>query len=275
MRYLSLGSIVLLLAGCALPLPLQLASWAISGISYVKTGKSISDHVISAVASRDCALHRIALGEDVCFPGALDDSDIAVASKDGAEDMPLDVATDDTSTAMRLRESMIVLAKSLDQDSISAELDADDAIAVNTSEQLDTVLLAMAETLIDIDIAPASSSDIAPASGPDKTPIPVYGSDQHYLIIGSYRQMKDAEQAQSRHAPLPTTVRMVLREGALLYQVTAGPFNRPDALEIGAGLTPSESGLPRVALLCADRASTPPCAKKEIPVQLTTHLVRE
>ncbi len=272
MRYLGLGSIVLLLAGCALPLPLQLASWAISGISYVKTGKSISDHVISAVASRDCALHRIALGEDVCFPGALDDSDIAVASKGDTEDKPLDVAAEDTSTAMRLHGSMIVLAESLDQDSISAELDAGDAIAENASEHLDTVLLAMAETLIDI--TPASSSDIAPASGPDKTPIPVYGGDQHYLIIGSYRQMKDAEQAQSRHAPLPTTVRMVLREGALLYQVTAGPFNRPDALEIGAGLSPSESGLPRVALLCADRASTPPCAKKAMQVQLTSHPVR-
>lgn len=52
------------LCGCA---SLQLMSWGISGISYVTTGKSISDHAISTVLKKDCALHRTILGEETCI----------------------------------------------------------------------------------------------------------------------------------------------------------------------------------------------------------------
>lgn len=263
MRYLGLGLVGLFLAGCALPLPFQIASWAVSGISYATTGKSMSDHALSAVASRDCALHRFAFGEDICFSGTLDDSDIAVASRDVRDDTAPVGTVDDNSPAMRLRESMINLAESLDDDLLPAAGagNAINAIADGTSKQLDTVLLAMAETL----------NDLTLASGPDDIPDARPGNSKHYLIIGRYRQFKDAEHAQTRHAALPTAVRMVLDEGTLLYQVTAGPFSRPDALELGASLASKEDGTPRVALLCADRASTPPCAQRDAPVQLTAH----
>lgn len=52
-----------LLGGCALPIPIQVASWAIDVISVVATEKSVTDHGISALTNRDCALHR-ALTED-------------------------------------------------------------------------------------------------------------------------------------------------------------------------------------------------------------------
>jgi len=259
MRYLGLGFLILFVAGCALPVPLQIASWAASGISYAATGKGVSDHAISAVASRDCALHRIALGEDFCFPGALGDSDIAVASRDATEDTAPDSVQEDTSPAKRLRESIINLAESLDGDLMPAAGGAIAATAEDTSEQLDTVLLAMADTL----------NGITPAARPDNTPNTRRGNGKHYLIVGRYRQLKDAEQAQGRHAALRTAVRMVLREGALLYQVTAGPFSRPDALELDATLASNEGGHPKIALLCADRASTPPCAGRGSLVQLT------
>ncbi|MFT4929181.1 MAG: hypothetical protein ACI8WB_005311 [Phenylobacterium sp.] len=53
----------LLLSGCA---TLQLVSFGISTISYVVSGKSISDHAISKVMGQDCALHRIVMTADVC-----------------------------------------------------------------------------------------------------------------------------------------------------------------------------------------------------------------
>jgi len=260
MRYLGLGGLALFLAGCALPVPLQLASWAASGVSYATTGKSLSDHAISAMASQDCALHRIALGEEVCFPSLLDDSDIAVASRDITEDSALQAVQEDAPPVIRLRESMIYLAESLDDDLLPAS-GADNA-AEDTSERLDTVLLAMAETLNGMD----------PAAGSNNAPETRLGSAKHYLVIGRYRRIEDAEQARGRHAALRTAVRMVLREGALLYQVTAGPFNRPDALELEATLSSNEGGHRPVALLCADRATTPPCAGDQIPVQLAARL---
>lgn len=51
------------LSGCA---SLQLMSWGASGLSYVVTGKSISDHAISTVMKKDCALHRSIFGEQTC-----------------------------------------------------------------------------------------------------------------------------------------------------------------------------------------------------------------
>jgi hypothetical protein len=56
------------LAGCAaLPPVVKLGSLALSGMSYIVTGKGPSDHVISAVAEQDCALLRVIRGQPVCI----------------------------------------------------------------------------------------------------------------------------------------------------------------------------------------------------------------
>jgi len=39
-------------------MPLQVASWALDGISYIMTEKSVTDHGISVVAQKDCAVWR-------------------------------------------------------------------------------------------------------------------------------------------------------------------------------------------------------------------------
>lgn len=55
--------IIFLLTGCA---TLKIVSLGISGISYLTTGKSLSDHAISVMTEQDCALHRVVLDEMVC-----------------------------------------------------------------------------------------------------------------------------------------------------------------------------------------------------------------
>ena len=57
-KTLALGVGVIALGGCALPMPLQVASWALDGFSYLMTEKSVTDHGISLVAEKDCALFR-------------------------------------------------------------------------------------------------------------------------------------------------------------------------------------------------------------------------
>ena len=69
----------MLLSGCALPVPIQIASWALDGISMLATQKSLTDHGISAVTQKDCALWRGLKGDDVC--SEVDDVEtIAIAS---------------------------------------------------------------------------------------------------------------------------------------------------------------------------------------------------
>jgi len=54
------------LGGCALPLPVTVASWAMDGLSLLTTDKTLTDHGLSAVSGRDCALWRGFTDGDVC-----------------------------------------------------------------------------------------------------------------------------------------------------------------------------------------------------------------
>ncbi|MCG3200406.1 MAG: hypothetical protein NFCOHLIN_00258 [Gammaproteobacteria bacterium] len=54
--------------GCAaLPPALKLGTLALTGASYIVTGKGLSDHLISAIAEQDCALLRVAGDRPVCI----------------------------------------------------------------------------------------------------------------------------------------------------------------------------------------------------------------
>jgi hypothetical protein len=54
------------LSGCGAPPALVIASYAADGASYIATGKSVTDHGISAATGRDCALWRTIKGNPVC-----------------------------------------------------------------------------------------------------------------------------------------------------------------------------------------------------------------
>ena len=68
---LSIG-ILLLVSGCAfwpfglLPSWSWMASTGADVISYASTGKSTTDHAISAIQNEDCALYRIIKDEKIC-----------------------------------------------------------------------------------------------------------------------------------------------------------------------------------------------------------------
>ncbi len=72
MRWLSLAALAIILSGCALPPAITVASFVAEVVSYAETGKSITDHGISLVMKKDCALLRGFKG-DICIepdPGA-------------------------------------------------------------------------------------------------------------------------------------------------------------------------------------------------------------
>lgn len=60
--------LVMSLSGCivAMPPAIQFASLALDGVSYIATGKSVTDHAISGVTKKDCAMLRPLQGEDIC-----------------------------------------------------------------------------------------------------------------------------------------------------------------------------------------------------------------
>jgi hypothetical protein len=79
----SLALLVTALCGCtALPPAVKLGTLALSGMSYIVTGKGPSDHVISAIAEQDCALLRVIQDRPVCVANlSADGAPVAVAAK--------------------------------------------------------------------------------------------------------------------------------------------------------------------------------------------------
>ncbi len=57
---------ILFLGGCAMPPVVMVASYAIDGVSFIVSGKSISDHAISAALKKDCSLIRVIAGRQIC-----------------------------------------------------------------------------------------------------------------------------------------------------------------------------------------------------------------
>lgn len=75
---------LLMLQGCGLPASVKVASWAIDGILFLTTEKSATDHGISLVAQKDCALWRGLKGEGICSEPA-DHDGTALASAEGED----------------------------------------------------------------------------------------------------------------------------------------------------------------------------------------------
>ena len=76
--------------GCAaVPAGVKIASLVGDGISYVTTGKSLTDHLISGAMHQDCALLRIVEGESICRSGdSIDPDNKQQASAVTAADAP-------------------------------------------------------------------------------------------------------------------------------------------------------------------------------------------
>ena len=91
-KFAVLGAVGFLLGGCALPVPVQIASWALDGISYLMTEKSVTDHGLSVLAQQDCAILR-GLMESGEFCRDFDDTATALAEGMPYDDLFIDDGT--------------------------------------------------------------------------------------------------------------------------------------------------------------------------------------
>ncbi len=65
MRHIWLLAACLGLGGCVLPPGVTYFSFALDGVSLVTTGKSVSDHALSAAVEKDCAMWRLLQEQDI------------------------------------------------------------------------------------------------------------------------------------------------------------------------------------------------------------------
>ncbi len=62
MRFIWISAVLLSLSGCALPVAVSIASLAFDTGSYLASGKTVTDHGLSMVMDKDCALLRVVEG---------------------------------------------------------------------------------------------------------------------------------------------------------------------------------------------------------------------
>ena len=95
-RWFALFVSSVLIAGCAMPPTLRVASWAIDGVTYLATDKSVMDHGLSALSGQDCKMMRLASAKSIClehgpgldFDGGLDPQAGALVADIKACDLP-------------------------------------------------------------------------------------------------------------------------------------------------------------------------------------------
>lgn len=188
----------LLLGGCVLPLPVQIAGWAADGFSFLATGKSVSDHGLSAVAGRDCALWRGVVEGEVCID-AVDDG-TAVADAGEAVEDPVSW-TPPAGAAPASDEVEVAALAPLADDGLGG--------AIVEPEPAPTVS----------EIAALDAGAFETAAGAE----PTTAGDGFYYVIGSFAADANADRFSRRHAAFGAAVVEAEVSGRTMHRVVVGP----------------------------------------------------
>ncbi|MDP2696847.1 SPOR domain-containing protein [Thalassospira sp.] len=244
----------LILSACGGPVELTVAKLAGDFISYVSTGKSTTDHMVSAMADEDCALHRPLFDEDVCradaLPGvalALDTSGLVSIDQEIASAQPAIYAvnapkedwSDPRDPAVKPQgRSVVVIADlppvpepkhkpvevaSLDPVPDARKNDAleyeDDGLALKPQIEADVAVAGYIETPV---LAPETGAAAAPENA-------VPGL---YVVLASFRDQDRAHKALDLYREYQPRLIPASVQGAQFVRVAVGPLSRPHANDL-------------------------------------------
>lgn len=246
-----------LLGGCALPVPIQVASWAADIISFAATEKSITDHGLSAFFDMDCAMHRAVTDTNSTICREEDDSSgaVLVASADrqrarrGLQDNRTQeeiskFATIEKSVAKRARpaDAFEPAPSSADVASFetaaggvpehirrSVQMRAEKPVAVRLNlAQLPLALETEARPFIRFDAVRTAA-----VTTPVEQPRAYAGSRPNsgfYFVIGSFQSAGRAQRHMQAHSQLTPAVLKgkIGSTGREVYRVVVGPLAQQD-----------------------------------------------
>lgn len=264
-RIIAVVALPALLGGC-LPLPVTIATTAISGVSYLTTGKTSTDHVLSAAVDQDCTLTRPIFGETVCraidpnspqahervvvaaHPGDRDDGDfrstldpelrLGAMRVDDLEEPPVLVAatlSSSISAAVPVRAPIETPGLETDGDE-TVRLTAEEVTAAAAvAAPLPVTRPASLQASLDGTVAELSAP-IDPWTSPAPALSPATGQDGHYVVIGSLRDGARAAVLASRFGDLRPEIRRVSVHGQVWHRVVLGPYASDEARHVTADL---------------------------------------
>ncbi|MBF0094574.1 MAG: SPOR domain-containing protein [Alphaproteobacteria bacterium] len=219
----------LLASGCALPPAVVVASYAAEGVSYVSTGKSVTDHGVSVVMNGDCSLWRGLVEGRVCE----DRPDAAFVSR-----KPLG----DVGVADSARGGLSSVAGPT-PDSLAFDFDV---------RRLSSPVQPVARAALPD--SEAGSPERMEAEAP-----PVERGAGLYLVLASLPDLSSARELVASQADLSPAIMEVDVNGRHYFRVIAGPYTIAETKEARARLAASGlSGVWTLRIRDSDRIATVP-----------------
>jgi hypothetical protein len=192
-----------------MPLPFQIASWALDGISYITTEKSVTDHGISIVAQKDCALLRVVQGKEIC---STDDSETIAVAKNGNVD-----TADETTIMLVGSETATAPASSVIE--INSQLQG---VSEPNYENVQPEISESPRLLI---LGARVWSDRLDAD--------------MYYVVGSFSNRDYAQNLISKHSDLGPAILVSYINGNKVYRVAVGPFKSSQRRDVKLNLKKS------------------------------------
>ncbi len=222
-----------LLSGCFLPPQLTLASWALDGLSVMFTKKSITDHGISAVAQKDCALWRGFTEGAVCRS---DDSINALADA-GDIDLEGNPAITSSLAGTDVKKSVDLFNRSIFSDLAFKDHSYDETVSwqnhavtevASVSVQITTVksvdveqLTALKSPVLEIEVTEekppqqvAEVSDVAETNT----------LQGNYLVIGSFSKWANATRFAEWYEDLGAEIVSANVDDTKVFRILVGPY---------------------------------------------------
>lgn len=192
------------LAGCAVPPAVTAVSVALDGVSYLSSGRSVTDHALSVVAAQDCMLLRLVEGEWVCRDFVEGEETYWVAESKHWADGP---------------EVVGLVAVDGAQD-IETPTRPDTGHAEIKVAALDTV-----ETLSDASpLGPSASSMMTPDPSTTARRTAPRGNARIMLVLGSFKNPENARKLARRLADIGARVSRATLNGEVFHRVVIRPI---------------------------------------------------
>ena len=287
--------VVLPLAGCTLPPALAIASYAADGVLLLASGKTSTDHFISMVEKRNCAVWRVVKNESICQDHAdgrdpyddwRDPGEVQIVHVDDSA-MPVDLAQQaemreraqaEALIARQQKAERILIAQAGAGEPVTSARDvvgpsnrpaasvssAPLAPVAGEMPQASNVPPAPLPAAEAPSTAPVAAMPVAPppAAEPAKAEIavaaPTRGRNGIYVVLGSYTQEANARRVLDRHQALKPTLRTTTVKGQRFTRVVAGPYAPSEANAIKRQLKAEEGVDAFTAQSCGGKTS-PAC----------------
>ena len=243
---------ILVVQGCAVPIPVRVASWAIDGIVMATTKKSVPEHGISLIAQKDCSFLRGVTKQQFCID-YLDQGTLVAAADGGTPALertndPEDMAAFETAAgASTLGSAAETESRRVTEVAAIEAAKIDSPVTFSLGESVHAKLMEPDRWSPPIVLANASPSIPMPPPVPHRKrtharakalalPVggraPITDAPRNtsvagvYYVVGSFVQSANATNLAKLHTAMDPAVVAAELDGRQVYRVIVGPFTR-------------------------------------------------